>query len=177
MKHYDFADKFRALYDKAVKLQGSGQRDKQAFFTPEELAFLANNGIGVQAMYDYAEDHNHYGGEPGYDRALEIETIRRDYFLNVQQGKASANVLDQSKMPGKSEAVKGIEWLPRLLPKAKAKLRGELPDSLMFSCGGDRAFFKQHDILPAEFLTLVWRNLDNDAAIVDWVVARSAAKA
>ena len=175
MKHYDFADKFRALYDKAVKLYASGQHDKQAYFAPDELAFLANNGIGVQALYDYAEDQNNYG-EPGYDRALEIETIRRDYFLNVQQGKASANVLDQSKLPGKSEALKGIEWLPRLIPKAKAKLRGELPDSLMFSCGGDRAFFKQHDILPAEFLNLVWRNLDNDGPIVDWVAQRSAAK-
>ena len=175
MKHYDFADNFRALYDKAAKLYASGQTDKAAYFTADEQAFLAANGIGIQAMYDYAEDHNGYG-EPGYDRALEIETIRRDYFLNAQQGKASANVLDQSKMPGKSEAVKGIEWLPRLIPKAKAKLRGELPASLMYSCGGDRAFFKQHDILPAEFLSLVWRHENNDGAIVDWVVKRSAAK-
>lgn len=175
MKHYDFADKFRALYDKAVKLYASGQRDRQAFFTTEELAFLANNGIGTQAMYDYAEDQNNYG-EPGYDRALEIETIRRDYFLNVQQGKASAQVLEEAKMPGKAEAVKGIEWLPRIIPKTKAKLRGELPDSLMYSCGGDRKFFKQHDILPAEFLNLVWRNGDNDEATIDWVTKRTAAK-
>ncbi len=174
MKHYDFSDKFRALYDKAAKLYASGNTDKAAYFTADEQAFLAANGIGVQAMFDYAEDQNNYG-EPGYDRALEIETIRRDYFLNVQQGKASSTVLDVAKMPGKTEAVKGITWLPRLLPKAKAKLRGELPASLMYSCGGDRNFFKTHDILPAEFLSLVWRHLDNDAAIVDWVVARSAA--
>ena len=82
-------------------------------------------------------------------------------------------MLDQAKLPGKAEAVKGITWLPRLIPKAKAKLRGELPASLMYSCGGDRAFFKQHDILPAEFLSLVWRNENNDGAIVDWVVKRS----
>lgn len=173
MKHYDFADKFRALYDKAAKLYASGQTDQAAYFTADERAFLAANGISVQAMYDYAEDQKNYG-EPGYDRALEIETIRRDYFLNVQQGKASTTVLDVAKMPAKTDAVKGIEWLPRLLPKAKAKLRGELPASLMYSCGGDRNFFKQHDILPAEFLSLVWRNGDNDAATVDWVAARSA---
>lgn len=172
MKHYDFADKFRALYDKAAKLYASGKTDKAAYFTADEQAFLAANGIGIQAMYDYAEDQNNEG-EPGYDRALEIETIRRDYFLNVQHGKASAAVLDQAKLPGKAEAVKGITWLPRLIPKAKAKLRGELPASLMYSCGGDRAFFKQHDILPAEFLSLVWRNENNDGAIVDWVVKRS----
>ena len=175
MKHYDFADKFRALYDKAVKLYAAGQRDQAAYVTAEEKAFLAANGITVQALYDYAEDHNN-GGEPGYDRALAIETVRRDYFVNVQHGKPSAKVLDVDAMPAKTDAVKGIEWLPRIIPKTKAKLRGELPPSLMYSCGGDRNFFRTHDIHPAEFLSLVWRNLDNDGAIVDWVVKRSGAK-
>ncbi|HVT72989.1 MAG TPA: DUF5069 domain-containing protein [Lacunisphaera sp.] len=174
MKHYDFADQFRALYDKAVKLYAAGHRDKAGYFDASERAFLEANGIGIQAMFDYAEDQNNYG-EPGYDRALAIESVRRDYFLNVQKGQASATVLDEAKMPAKTDAVKGIEWLPRIIPKTKAKLRGELPASLMYSCGGDRRFFKQHDIHPAEFLSVVWRNADNDAAIVDWVVARSAA--
>ena len=175
MKHYDFADKFRALYDKAVKAYAAGQTDQAKYFTADEKAFLAANGITVQAMYDYAEDHNN-GGEPGYDRALAIETVRRDYFLNVQGGKASTVVLDEAKMPAKTDAVKGIEWLPRIIPKAKAKLRGELPASLMYSCGGDRRFFKQHDIHPAEVPSLVWRNGDNDAATIDWVAQRSEAK-
>ena len=82
-------------------------------------------------------------------------------------------VLDAAALPGKTDAVKGIEWLPRLIPKTKAKLRGELPASLMYSCGGDRAFFKKHDIHPAEFLSLVWRNEANDPAVIDWVVKRS----
>ena len=43
----------------------------------------------------------------------------------------------------------------------------------MYCCGGDRRFFKGHDILPAEFLGLIWRNGDNDAATIAWVVARS----
>ena len=127
-------------------------------------------------MFDYAEDH-HNGGEPGYDNALAIEAIRRDYFVNVQHGKPSKIVLDEAAMPGKDAEAKGIRWLPRVIPKTKAKLRGELPASLMYSCGGDRRFFKTHDILPAEFLSLVWRNLDNDAAIIDWVVQRSHAQA
>ena len=175
MKNYDFADKFRVLYDQAVKLYASGRTHKAAYFTVDEQAFLGANGIGIQAMYDYAEDHNN-GGEPGYDRALAIETVRRDYFLNAQQGKPSATVLDDAKLPGKSDTVKGIDWLPRLIPKAKAKLRGELPASLMYSCGGDRRFFKQHDIHPAEFLSIVWRNENNDGAIVDWVVQRTGGK-
>lgn len=175
MKHYDFADKFRTLYDKAVKLYASGKTDQASYFTADEQALLAANGITVQNMFDYAEDQNNYG-EPGYDRALAIETVRRDYFLNVQGGKPSTTVIDVAKMPAKTDAVRGIEWLPRLIPKTKAKLRGELPSSLMYSCGGDRNFFRTHDIHPAEFLSLVWRNGDNDAATIDWVVKRSAGK-
>jgi hypothetical protein len=45
----------------------------------------------------------------------------------------------------------------------------------MYCCGGDRAFFKTHDIMPAEFLAVVARNEQNDTAIVDFVARRSAA--
>lgn len=175
MKHYDFADQFRAVYDRAVKLYAAGQRGAETFFSPAEKAFLAANGLNSQHLYDYAEDHNN-GGEPGYDRALAIELIRRDYFLNAQRGQASTRVLDESALPPKDAAVQGIAWLPRIIPKAKAKLRGELPPSLMYSCGGDRRFFKEHDIHPTEFLSLVWRHENDDAAIVAWVVARSRAR-
>jgi len=174
MKHYEFQKTFRELYDKAVGLYAKGQRGADSFFTAEEKSFLASNGITPQHVYDYAEDQNNYG-EPGYDVALGIELVRRDYFLNVQKGQPSGPALEEQKLPGKNEAIGGIEWLPRIIPKTKAKLRGELPPSLMYCCGGDRKFFKAHDIHPAEFLSLVWRNQNNDAAVVDWVVTRSAA--
>ena len=171
MKHYDFQKSFHALYDKAVGLYAKGQRGAETFFAADELAFLAANGITAQHLYDYAEDHNNYG-EPGYDIAIGIESIRRDYFLLNQHGKPSSVVLDETKMPAKTAAVRGIEWLPRIIPKAKAKLRGELPASLMYCCGGDRNFFKTHDINPVEFLGLVRQNETNDAAIIEWVVGR-----
>jgi len=176
MKHYNFSQQFHALYDKAVSLYDKGQRGADTFFSPDETAFLAANGITAQHMYDYAEDHNNYEGAPGCDIALGIELTRRDYFLNAQRGKPSAVALDESKMPAKTDAVRGIEWLPRLMPKARAKLRGELPASLMYCCGGDRRFFTQHDILPQEFLSLVWRAGSDDRMIIDWVEARSSAK-
>jgi hypothetical protein len=172
MNHYTFPRQFRALYDKAVSLYAAGRRDTAAFFPPDETAWLAANGITAQNLYDYAEDHNNYEGAPGPGIALGIELVRRDYFLNVQNGIPSATVLDVNKMPAKTDAVRGIEWLPRLIPKARAKLRGELPATLMFCCGGDRRFFARHNILPHEFLTLVWRAGD-DTAIIDWVEARS----
>jgi len=172
MKHYDFQNTFRALYDKAVALYANGQRDAAALFNAEENAFLTANGLTPQHLYDYAEDHNNYG-EPGFEHALLIEFQRRDYFLHVQRGQPSSHVLDETSFPAKSETVRGIEWLPRIIPKAKAKLRGELPASLMYCCGGDRRFLKAHDIQPAEFLDLVRQHELNDTAIVDWVAVRS----
>jgi hypothetical protein len=174
MKHYDFAEKLRPLWDKACRLYAAGQRDAATYFTADELAFLTANGITAQHLYDYAEDFTS-GGEPTWETALAIELVRRDYFLNVQNSRPSTSVLEEPKMPAKTDAVRGIEWLPRIIPKTKAKLRGELPASLMYCCGGDRRFFKTHDIHPAEFLSLVWRNERNDAAIIDWVARRSAA--
>ena len=174
MKHYDFAQKFHAIYDKAVGLYAKGRRGADTFFSKDETAWLAANGLSAQHLYDYAEDQAGYG-EPGADNAVAIESVRRDYFLNVQNGRASTTIIDADHMPAKDETVRGIEWLPRLIPKAQAKLRGELPASLMYCCGGDRKFFKTRDIMPAEFLAVVARHEKDDAAIVDWVVRRSAA--
>jgi hypothetical protein len=176
MKHYDFPFQFRKLYEKAVSRFAQSHRGADTYFTDEEKAFLAANGITPQTMYDYAEDHNGYNGEPGFEHALAIETVRRDYFLNAQGGRASPTVLDAAKLPAKTDAVRGIAWLPRLFPKALAKLRGELPPSLMYCCGGDRSFFKEHDILPAEFLSLVWRHEKDGGAVVEWVAQRRGAK-
>ena len=174
MKHFTFPQRFQSLYEKAVGLYKEGRRGADSFFGPEETEFLAANGITPQHMYDYAEDHNGYEGEPGLLQALGIELVRRDYFLNAQGGRASTSTLDETTLPAKADAVRGIAWLPRILPKARAKLRGELPPSLMYCCGGDRKFLKEHDIVPAEFLAIVWRHERDDAAIIDWVARRSS---
>ena len=92
-------------------------------------------------LYDFAEDYVS-GGEPDFETFLLIHDVRRNYLLHVQQGETSSDVLDPDAIPAKTDAVEGIEWLPRILPKAKAKLRGELPPEMMFCCGGDRRFFK-----------------------------------
>jgi hypothetical protein len=175
MRNYDFTARFHHLYDKAVGLYAGGQRGAATYYTKDDSSWLAANGLTAQHLYDYAED-DVGGGEPGYDQALAIELVRRDYFLNVQGGTASKVFLDEAGLPAKTDAVGGIEWLPRIIPKARAKLRGELPASLMYCCGGDRRFFKTHDILPAEFLSVVWRQERDDAAIVAWVVHRRGAK-
>jgi len=172
MNHYEFPLRFRALFEKAVAAYNGGQRGPDTFFNADDKTFLAANGMTPQHLYDYVEDHNNYGGEPSLGQAFAIECVRRDYFLNVQNGRPSTTRIEMDRLPPKTEAVRGITWLPRLLPKARAKLRGEMPDALMFCCGGDRKFFQEHNILPAEFLSLLWRHGDDDNAIVDWVVRR-----
>ncbi len=174
MSHYTFSSTFRAVYDRATARYAQGGATSANLLTAEDIAFLAANGITAQNLFDYVDDLANYG-EPDFPQALGIELVRRDYFLNVQHARPSAIVLDPASLPPKTAAVRGLEWLPRLIPKAKAKLRGELPSSLMYGCGGDRAFFQQHDILPHEFLNLVWRHESDDEAIVDWVMRRSSA--
>jgi len=172
MEHYDFHKEFRAIYDKALKQFAAGKREANALFSKHEIAFLAAIGSRAQDLYDYAEDAANYG-EPDFETALLVQAVRRSYFLLVQKGVPSTVVVDEASLPAKTAAVRGIEWLPRLMPKARAKLRGELPTSLMYGCGGDRRFFKQHDIHPSEFLQVVWQAGDNDKAIVDWVAQRA----
>ncbi len=68
-----------------------------------------------------------------------------------------------------------MAYLPRILAKGRAKLRGELDPDLMFGCGGDRRFFKNHgDIHPADFLRHVWAAGDNDQKVADWIKAQQA---
>ena len=167
--HDEFTRDFLAVHGHAVILYGRGRRGASSFFDAAQLAFLAANGLTAQHIYDYAEDHIQ-AGEPGPAHALAIELVRRDYFLNIQGGQPSSIVLDEGALPAKSDAVRGIEWLPRLIPKARAKLRGELPP--MYCCGGDRRFFRERSIHPAEFLGMVWQHEADDGAIVDWVAAR-----
>ncbi|MFM9090851.1 MAG: DUF5069 domain-containing protein [Verrucomicrobiota bacterium] len=174
MDHYAFPTRFRALHDEAVRRYGTGHRTVEGLLQPADEAWLAANGLSPQNLFDYAEDFANYG-EPGPELALAIELVRRDYFWNAQGGRPSGRVIDADQLPAKADAVRGVAWLPRLIPKARAKLRGELPASLMFSCGGDRRLFRERGILPAEFLSLVWRE-PSDEKVVDWVLGRGTGK-
>jgi hypothetical protein len=172
MSNYNYHQKLKSIYDKAVSFYAKGKRDASTYFTDEEVAFLKSINSCAQDPYDFAEDLHNYG-EPDYETFQRIQAICRDYFLTTLRGNATGQTIDTASLPPKTDAVRGIEWLPRLIAKTKAKLRGEMPDDIMYSCGGDRRFFKQHDIHPAEFLSAVWRYEDNDEALIDWVETRS----
>ncbi|MDX2227793.1 MAG: DUF5069 domain-containing protein [Verrucomicrobiae bacterium] len=172
MNDYNWPQDFRKIFDHAINLYREGKRDSSAFFDSEQLAFLSAMGCKAQELYDFAEDTVSYG-EPPWETVLLIASVRREYFEHVQKGVPSGKTHSMSDFPGKTDAVDGIVWLPRIIMKARCKLRGELPHDMMYGCGGDRDFLSRHKIHPAHFLRLVWSAGDDDRKIIDWVKSRS----
>lgn len=168
MKSYDWVHSFRRLYDKALPLYRSGNRDANRYFTENECRQLASLGCSAAELYDFAEDHP----DLDWETALLITAARRDYFLHVQNGRLSKKSLETAGFPAREATLRGIPWLPRIILKAKAKLRGELPAELMYCCSGDRNFLKKYDIHPADFLRLVRDAGDDDEKIAAFVASR-----
>jgi hypothetical protein len=109
------------------------------------------------------------GGEPTLETALAIGGIRRDYFLEEQKGEFSSHFISVQDLPSKDAEIDGMGWLPRLIPKAEAKLRGEMPPELMYGCGGDRKFFRTNGIDPADFLQQTRTAKGDHKKIISWV--------
>jgi len=168
MKHYNYQQGLENLWQNAVKRYQNGERGAESFFTPEEKQWLAGNGVTPQEIYDFAEDYSNYG-EPGFITFATITDARRTYFLKNMGGQWTGRSINPGDYPPKTEEVDGIVWLPRLIEKAKAKLRGELDLDTMYGCAGDRKFFKTHDIVPADFLRQVAENMDDNRAVIEWV--------
>jgi hypothetical protein len=139
-------------------------------FSDEDAAFLATIGCTTQELFDFVDDHLRYG-DFGSDMVLAVTEIRRRYFLEVMHGKPTGRIVPMKELPAKSAAVDGIKWLPRLIVKARIKLRGEMDPDLMYGCAGDRPFLSEHRMTLPEFLQLVWDKGDDDRAIVDAVKA------
>jgi hypothetical protein len=163
---------FTDLFEASVKKYRAGHEKAAGLVDAEGGKFLASIGYTEQEFFDFVEDFAR-GGEPTLETALKIAAVRRDYFLKEQEGTRSRHTIVMADLPSKEAEVEGIGWLPRLIPKAEAKLRGEMPPELMYGCGGDRKFFKTHHVDPAEFLRTVWSAKGNQPKIVAWVKAQS----
>ena len=170
--NHNYHSELEKIWKDAVNRYELGKRSPEGFLSEEELQFLASIGMNIMDVFDFAEDWV-CEGTPDLGTFLMIHDARRDYFLREQVGVASEEQLDSSTLPAKSEEIEGIRWLPRIIPKARAKLRGELPPDTMFCCGGDRNFFQTNDIHPSEFLAVVRDAGDDDQAIIEWVLKRS----
>lgn len=173
MNHYEYQKMLKRIWEDAVDKYRDGNREPDTYFDEATLAELASVGLNTMDVYDYAEDFIS-SNEPDFETFLMVSEARRDYFLTIQEGKPSGQTLASDTLPPKDAEVKGIVWLPRIMPKAIAKLRGELPPETMYGCGGDRRFFKENNIHPAEFLRAAWAYEDDESKLIDWVVARKS---
>ena len=163
-------DIFLQLFDRCVTEYRGGNLDFASHYAAADLSFLASIGCRQREFFDFVEDFCD-DGAPSAGTALLVAAVRRDYFLTEQLG-ASWNgaLLTRNEVPSFGEALDGIAYLPRIIAKARAKLRGALDPDLMFGCGGDRNFLRKHGNLhPADFLRMVWAAGDDDTRIVAWV--------
>ena len=166
---YRWHHELKALFVLSLERCRAGESDLARFFAPPQEAFLASIGQTPRELYDFADDHTRGNGDPDWETYLLISAVRRDYFLAVQHGEPSGKTIAMEGLPAKDAKLEGIPWLPRVIKKAEAKLRGEMPDDLMFDCGGDRNFFREHGVHPADFLRHVWAANGDDAKILQYL--------
>jgi hypothetical protein len=161
-------EQLREVHARGTAAWRAGRRSPATMFESADLAVLGSIGCSAQELFDFIDDLQDYG-EPDLETVLEAQAIRREYFMNVMGGQLSAHTASMNDLPAKSTAVDGIAWLPRLIVKARLKLRGEMPPDLMYGCGGDRPFLRRMNMTLPGFLKLVWDCGDDDRKIVDAV--------
>lgn len=162
-------DRFLDLFDRCVKRYESGDKDFTGYYNAADSALLAEIGYKPREFFDFVEDYCEEG-QPSISTALLVAAVRRDYFQVVMQGKPGEKELTRDDIPTFGDELDGIAYLPRILAKARAKLRGELDPDLMYGCGGDRAFLARNgDLHPADFLRRVWAAEDDDSKVLAWI--------
>ena len=157
---------FRALYDSAIEKFDNGMTDVQEMFSTEEKDFLMSIGCRPQELFDFVEDWCEVG-EPSIETVIAITGVRREYFLQEQKSVWSKNLVSMNSLPSMGASLGGYAWLPRIIDKATAKLKGEMPAELMYGCGGDRPFLRKIGIEAGEFLRLVWESVGDHQKVLD----------
>jgi hypothetical protein len=177
MSEKNWEQELKDIYHNAVDRYLQGGHTADSLFNPGEVIFLTSIGHTAQEVYDFAEDKVK-DGEPDWETFLLIAAARRDYFLVEQDGEYSSSIVESDSLPSKEDEVEGIVWLPRIIEKAKAKLRGEMNPDLMYGCGGDRRFFRDNNVHPADLLRHVWAADGDDQKVIAYVKAcRNGGKA
>jgi hypothetical protein len=172
--HYQWDSYYVELFDACVDEYDAGNKDFPTWFSDEDIEFLDSIGHTQREFFDFVEDNVTSGGDgPTGTTALLVAAVRRDYFRVVQKTIPSTNVVPASSLPPKTAELAGLVWLPRIIAKARAKLKGELDDDTMYCCGGDRAFLTRQNIHPADFLRAVWAAGDDDQKIIDFIKTKS----
>ena len=169
----DWKARFRELYHSAQERYRAGRTTTLTLFEPDEVYFLATIGCSTRELFDFVEDSINWD-DVEYEQVEGVTELRRDHFVNVLGSESATTKIDPDKIPAKTDEVDGIAWLPRLIVKARAKLAGELPPDLMYGCGGDRPFLREHNSNLVDFLRVTLEAGDDDRAIIDYIKACSA---
>ncbi len=169
----DWATTFQQVYDCTVIRYRAGARDPATSFPEEDAKFLASIGCSPRELHDFVEDWCD-DKVPTFETVLRITTIQRDYFLHELKGHPAATKANSSSFPEREAELGGHRWLPRIIAKARAKLRGELPQDLMYSCGADRQFLTSTGLKAPEFLETVRNAGDDDQKILEYVQQEGA---
>lgn len=165
----DWNDRFLALFDKCVIHFRKGNHDYNNYYDKADLSLLEEIGHAPREFFDFVEDHCEFGA-PSPTTALLVAAVRRDYFEVVMASEDGSRGVSSSDIPSRGDELDGIPYLPRILAKARAKLRGDLDPNLMFGCGGDRAFLQKiGGVHPADFLRRVWSADDDHMKIANWL--------
>lgn len=169
MNNNDWQTQFRQVWERAERAWHAGRKTPGTMFSAEDKTFLTGIGCTPQELFDFVDDSQRYNGDPDFATTLAVTAIRRDYFLNVLGGKSTGRTATMASLPAKAAEVDGIAWLPRLIVKARLKLRGEMPDDLMYGCAGDRPFLRRMNLSLPRFLELVRDSGEDDRRIVNAV--------
>ncbi len=172
----DWKLNFRKVWDRGISAWKAGRKSARTMFEPADVAFLATIGCSAQELFDFVDDFLTYD-DLDFETVLAVAAIRREYFLNVMQGKSTGRIVRMGELPAKTAEVDGIAWLPRLIAKARIKLRGELDPDLMYGCAGDRPFLRKHNMTLPQFLQLVRDKGSDDRAIIDALKASGSGQA
>ena len=165
-------EQFTDLFDRCVTLYRGGNTELGSYYSNEDLQFLRGIGCKPRELFDFIEDYVDER-DPTPTTALLIAAVRRDYLEVVQGGQLSEVEITREDLPTYGDTLGEIPYLPRILTKARAKLRGELDPDIMYCCGGDRKFLREHGIHPADFLRHVWAAGDDEGKIVELVIPAS----
>lgn len=172
MKNYPWDSIFTNLYERCLESYRGGDTDYNNWYDEGDHNFLKSIGYQPLEFFDYVEDFAVHS-DPTPTTTLMIASVRRDYLDVVQGGQQSELTVRSADLPPKDSDLEGHVWLPRILAKARAKLRGELHPESMYCCGGDREFLRKLDIAPSDFLRVVWSAGDDDSKILNYITAHS----
>ncbi len=162
-------EQFTELFNRCLTRYQGGDHDFSSYYSADDLAFLTGIGYKPRELFDFVEDLAEEKA-PSLSTAILVAAVRRDYLLVAQKGMLSTHEITSRDLPSFGDQLEGMAYLPRIITKARAKLRGELDPDLMYGCGGDRNFLRQNgNIHLADFLRVVWSAEDDDAKIATYV--------